>query len=195
MTLLSRSLLPFLLALAACDDGGDAAAPAPSRVVAVQAEESTRTPEAFCDLLPEADDAPTFAMPELAESIDVASDQWRWINVWATWCAPCVEEIPTLVDWEQRLARDGAAVDLVLLSVDSTAEVVRDFRARVPNVPESARMADPNGVDEWMRTLGMDQPPSLPIQILVDPAGRTRCIRAGAVAEEDYAAIERLVAG
>lgn len=183
----------ILALLAGCGDDG-AAAPAPSRVVAVRAGERTRTPAEFCDVLPEASAARPFAMPELAETVAIEQG-WRWINVWATWCAPCVEEIPALVEWERRLAREGTPVDLVLLSVDESAEAVASFRRRVQGVPESARIADPDALPEWLRTLGMEEPPTLPLHVLVDPRDRTRCIRSGAVGEDDYAAIRTLVSG
>ncbi len=187
-----KALLALLLLVGCGDDAPRASAP--SRVVAVQARESTRTAEAFCDFFPTAEQARPFAMPELAERV-ATDDGWRWVNVWATWCAPCVEEIPTLVEWEGRLAREGAPIDLVLVSVDESAEIVASFRERVRGVPETARVADPDAVGDWLGGLGMEGAPTLPVQILVDPRNRTRCIRSGAVGEEDYAAVKRLVSG
>lgn len=179
---------------AGCGDDGGGAAPAPgSRVVAVQARESTRTPAEMCDVFPDAPAAPRFAMPELAESIAMQEDRWRWVNVWATWCQPCIEEIPTLVEWEQRLEREGKPIDLVLVSADAEADAVAEFRRRVPTLPPSARMADPNAVEAWIGGLGMRGGASLPIQIFVDPQGRARCLRAGAINDEDYGAIAQLV--
>src|SRR5687768_14011823 len=76
------------------DDGASGGESTPSRVVAVQAARGqARTPADFCDVLPDTDAAPTFSMPVLAEGVDAPTDRWRWVNVWATWCAPCVEEI------------------------------------------------------------------------------------------------------
>ena len=186
----------MLLFGAGCGDDGGSATPQPgSRVIAVQARESTRTPAEMCDVFPDASAAPRFAMPELAESIAMAEDRWRWVNVWATWCQPCIEEIPTLVEWEERLGREGKPIDLVLLSADADADAVAQFRQRVPTLPESARMADPTAVEAWVGGLGMQGGASLPIQIFVDPRGRARCVRAGAVNDDDYGAIAALVGG
>jgi len=48
------------------------------------------------------------------------------VNIWATWCAPCVIEIPQLL----QIAREHEDVALVLLSVDQNRGVVDDFFAR-----------------------------------------------------------------
>lgn len=48
------------------------------------------------------------------------------VNIWATWCAPCVIEIPQLL----QIAREHEDVVLVLLSVDQNRGVVNDFFAR-----------------------------------------------------------------
>lgn len=181
--------------LMACGDDQPAAPPGSGRVIAVEARESTRTPEELCDVLPQAGSAPRFAMPELAETVSMQEDRWRWINVWATWCQPCIEEIPTLVEWERRLGQEGAPIDLVLVSADRDAETVSSFRQRVPTLPESARVADPDAVEGWLNGLGMQGGASLPVQVFVDPQGRARCLRAGPVGDDDYAAVKRLITG
>lgn len=49
------------------------------------------------------------------------------LNLWATWCTPCLEELPTLDKLEQTLAKEGLVV--VPLSVDnqSSFKVLRDM--------------------------------------------------------------------
>lgn len=52
------------------------------------------------------------------------------VNLWATWCAPCREEMPTLDRLQQRLGSDDFGV--VALSVDQAgSEAVRDFYQEV----------------------------------------------------------------
>ena len=53
------------------------------------------------------------------------------LNFWATWCQPCVEEIPSLNEFQRKFASSGVVV--LGVSVDKDEKVYRDFltRARV----------------------------------------------------------------
>ena len=43
------------------------------------------------------------------------------LNFWATWCPPCVEEMPSLVELQQRLKDKGVIVLAVSLDADEAA--------------------------------------------------------------------------
>lgn len=47
------------------------------------------------------------------------------LNFWATWCAPCVEEIPSLVSMSQRLKPKGVTV--LGVSVDADGDAYHRF--------------------------------------------------------------------
>lgn len=70
---------------------------------------------------------PEFSMPDLdgtETSILNWPDQPLIINFWATWCAPCLREIPMLMEYQQQ----HPDVQIVGIAVDSE-EAVRDFAA------------------------------------------------------------------
>jgi thiol-disulfide isomerase/thioredoxin len=50
-----------------------------------------------------------------------------FLNIWATWCGPCVAEMPSIA----RLAQDpklrGKGIEFVCVSVDRSTELVREF--------------------------------------------------------------------
>src|SRR5690606_21745626 len=112
-----------------------------------------------------------------------------WVNVWATWCRPCVEEMPLLHRFQEQLADEGVEVDLVFLSADRDAEAVAAFRAAHPDTPAGPRVADPESIAPWAEGVGLAAGGSLPIHVFTDARGRVRCARGGAVSERDYEAV------
>jgi thiol-disulfide isomerase/thioredoxin len=182
--------------LLACGNGKEQSRSSRERVNAVQARPATGTaPAEMCDVFHAAADAPVFAWPELtSEPPPAPGGQWRWINVWATWCKPCIEEMPRLVDWRDRLGARGLGVALHLISADESDELIASFRAAHPKTPPSLRLVDPDAVPAWMAALGVPGG-SLPVHVLVDPDGRIRCVRASSVEDSDYPAIESLLRG
>lgn len=87
------------------------------------------------------------------------------LNVWATWCAPCIKEIPAL----DRLAAALNGVDfaVVAVSIDRKGiDVVRKVFAEL-DVKKLALYVDPPG--QALRTVrGM----GLPTSLLIDRDGR-----------------------
>jgi peroxiredoxin len=66
------------------------------------------------------------------------------LNFWATWCPPCVEEMPSLVEMQRRMKAKGVTVVAVSIDVDENAYklflkqhgvdllTVRDPKQKVP---------------------------------------------------------------
>ena len=47
------------------------------------------------------------------------------LNFWATWCPPCIEEMPSLVEMQQRMKAKGVTV--LAVSVDADAGSYHQF--------------------------------------------------------------------
>jgi thiol-disulfide isomerase/thioredoxin len=182
------------LAAFACDK--DSPAPTPSRVEGAKVRQNKGASSAgFCDVHVADDSGPALALPALAGARLAAQvpGHWRWLNVWATWCKPCVEEVPRLTRWRGRLAAAGHPVELAFVSVDESSDDVADFRKLHPEMPDSPRLADASKQGAFFIALGLDVASPIPIHVFVSPSGHVRCARAGAVGEQDYPAIERLL--
>lgn len=190
-----------LLAASACDERKPAGEAPSSRGNAAKVNtKQGATVEAFCDAHFAAGAGPEFQWPPLAGTGSAgaapanAGNGWRWVNVWATWCKPCIEEMPRLRAWRDKLTAAGKPIELAFISIDEGDEEIADFRKRHPDTPPSTRIAQVTQSSAWMRSLGLTGDPPIPVHFFVDGANRVRCARAGGVREQDYAVVEKLLA-
>lgn len=61
------------------------------------------------------------------------------INFWATWCPPCVKEIPDLLDLKKKL---GDQLDVLFISVDSNPTTVIPKFLKKNKIPEKNFFSD-----------------------------------------------------
>jgi thiol-disulfide isomerase/thioredoxin len=117
---------------------------------------------------------------------------WRWVNFWATWCKPCLEEMPMLGRWRDALVKEGIDFTLELWSVDEDNDKLKAaLAAGVPGPVWQVESADKLG--DWLQSYGVDREAVLPIQVLVAPNGQIRCLRLGSVRPADYAIVKQLL--
>jgi thiol-disulfide isomerase/thioredoxin len=112
------------------------------------------------------------------------------INFWATWCGPCVEEMPSLA----ALSRTLAPVDIAVLPLSSDrggAPAVEAFfrKHAISGLPV---LLDPSGAAA--RAFGAE---GIPTSVIIDKAGRERARLEGAAdwATPDAAAAVRKLVG
>ena len=96
-------------------------------------------------------------------------DEWRGkallINFWATWCAPCREEVPELVAAQDEFADQGLQV--LGIAIDEAQPVRRFMEELGFNYP--SLIAPTQGM-ELMARYGNDG--ALPLTLAFDPEGR-----------------------
>ena len=108
--------------------------------------------------------------------------EWRGsvvvVNFWASWCAPCMDELPLLVDLQKRYADRG--LQLIGPALDEREPVLAAVEHFGINYPVSA---DFNGASAAMELLG-NQRGALPYSVLLDPEGRISETILGALTAE-----------
>jgi thiol-disulfide isomerase/thioredoxin len=87
------------------------------------------------------------------------------LNFWATWCAPCLTEIPRFVAWQQEYG--GRGLQVIGISMDDEEQPVRvayqKYRLNYPVVMGDERIGEMYG-----GVLG------LPVTFLIDRSGKIR---------------------
>jgi len=97
------------------------------------------------------------------------------VNFWASWCAPCRDELVTMNRWNDAWAQRGARV--VAISIDKDAAKARRFAEQL-KLSLTVLHDGPAGL---ARTLDI---PSLPCTYLLDPQGRVVSVVRGSSAGE-----------
>jgi peroxiredoxin len=129
--------------------------------------------------------APPLRLPALAgEDVDLQSFSGRvvLVNFWASWCGPCVEEMPSLEKLYETLAPRGLVV--LGVSADEDAAALRSFLQRAPVTFPVLR--DPGGrlAAARYRVTGY------PSTFVVDGAGVIREVFQGPVQWDTPAAVD-----
>jgi thiol-disulfide isomerase/thioredoxin len=122
----------------------------------------------------------------------------RLYNVWATWCVPCVEEFPGLVQIQRRFSQRH--FDLVTFSVDAPAQkgaakafLEKQGAAMPAKIKAAAKEAgrDTNSfiyrgsMSELLNTLDPEWPGGVPHTVLVSGEGKILWRHNGAVTEDE----------
>lgn len=187
--------------VAACEEQGPAG-PAPSRFAAVKREANNKAALAFCEKQwPVGEGSKPFTapperpIPGAPAAVAPEPRAWTWVNLWATWCKPCVEEMGLLARWKDSLKRDGVALNVEFWSVDeSEADLTTWLKQhRLPGQVHWLRSVE--DLPPALERIGADKASAIPIHALVDGHGNLRCLRVGSVHDEDYGAVKSILSG
>jgi peroxiredoxin len=110
------------------------------------------------------------APPDLRQQLTSPSDKYRLVNVWASWCIPCVEEMGELVTMH-RMFR-GREFELITISADDPASKSKALKV-LQTKHCSARnfIVDIKNQDELFDAVDPEWQGAVPYTLLISPAG------------------------
>lgn len=169
MNMTKRSIrLPALavaLALAACKPHPEQPIPEKAAAKPAPAQAANASPSPAAGLA-DVGAQPRLRLPTVdGKTFDLAEQRGHWVvvNYWATWCHPCLEEMPEL----SALAAMREYVKVVGVANDDVPpEALRTFLQKHPVVYPVVQ------VDPGAPPTDFGMPPALPISWLIDPQGR-----------------------
>lgn len=182
----------LLAALAGCNDKQAVSAPA-ARYEAVKAPAASAS--RWCDTS-FAGAAPRLTLPPLAAPVagrgqaSLPAGKRVWLNLWATWCQPCLREMPLLLKWQTDLRKDGVEVEVLLLSLDEDGGALEKFLAEHKEFASAkiGRAASQRDYEQWVSSYVKDPGTPIPLHLLASADGNLRCLRGGSLREGDYPA-------
>jgi peroxiredoxin len=111
--------------------------------------------------------APDFQLPDAqGRSVSLSAQRGHpvLLNFWATWCPPCVDEVPSMEDLARKL--DGTDLRLLAVSVDDDWGTIRRF---FPKGSAMGVLLDTS--HEIPKKFGTEKYPE---SFLIDASGRVR---------------------
>lgn len=122
--------------------------------------------------------APPLSLPDTDDKPRTLKDwpgKWLLLNFWATWCAPCMHEIPVLIAAQTKYEKTG--LQIVGVAMDDPDAVRTLMREKGFNYPSLVGdEAVQTIMEQFGNTLG-----ALPYTVLIAPDGVIRYIELGGV--------------
>lgn len=97
------------------------------------------------------------------------------VNFWASWCSPCLQEIPELVDLQTRFGPQGLQViGIALQKPEELGDFIRDFKMNYPVLAGEEPVIEI--AESYGNLIG-----ALPYTAIIDRSGKIVFVRAGPV--------------
>jgi thiol-disulfide isomerase/thioredoxin len=98
--------------------------------------------------------------------INTPSDKIQVINFWATWCGPCVQELP-LFETLQKEQANGVKVTLVSLDFADKVDKVNTFVSR-KNIRSEVILLDDIDYNAWIDRVDSSWSGAIPATLLIN---------------------------
>lgn len=128
---------------------------------------------------------------ELNSFLANTSDTIYIVNFWATWCKPCVAELPSFVSAANQYKRQTVKIQLISLDFKSDVQKVKQLLGRPKYAPLNSWLMTNIDYDSWINLVSPEWGGAIPATIIFNNAkGKRKFIGNELTAEELVAEIE-----
>lgn len=113
-----------------------------------------------------AQDVKVIKYEELFEMVKQPTDQLIVVNFWATWCGPCVEEMPHFVEVNEQ-NKDNSKIKFLFVSMDRVKQLdkvkqfINDFKINA----EVVLLDDNKRMNEWIPAIDKSWTGNIPVTV------------------------------
>ena len=112
--------------------------------------------------------APNFSLPLLDDprkmiSLSASAGRLRYLDFWASWCAPCRLSLPAILELQNELGNDR--LEVIAVNVDEDPEDAQRFLKRF--APKHKVVMDPKG-----EVAALYELPGMPTSFIIDGTGK-----------------------
>ena len=104
----------------------------------------------------------------LYSKIDLSVDKTYVINFWATWCAPCVKELPYFEDVNEELKDQNTEVILVSLDFPSQIETKLKPYLKRNKIKSRVILLDDSKMNTWVPKVSEQWDGGIPATLIVN---------------------------
>lgn len=133
-------------------------------------------------------DARIIRFPELQNRLDDRGEEILIFNFWATWCAPCVKEMPYFQKLEEKKL-PGVKITLISLDFPEKIKAVNSFIRR-KNITSEVFLLDEPDANSWINKVEEKWSGMIPATLLINAKSGERRFRSGELRDGE---LERLV--
>ena len=105
---------------------------------------------------------------EFYSKIDLSSDDTYVINFWATWCSPCVKELPYFESVNNEYADKNVKVILVSLDFPSQIETKLKPYIRKNKIKSNVILLDDSKMNKWVPRVSEKWDGGIPATLIIN---------------------------
>ena len=128
-------------------------------------------------------------VPELEKILKNPENKLFVVNLWATWCAPCVKELP---DFE-KVAKEfnSSKVKFIMVSLDFPSEIDKQLLPflKKNQISLDVKVMTDTDYDSWIRKVDKDWQGNIPSTLVFNNARKTRYFHSGEISESELKAL------